>query len=75
MSKKMRIQVDHMDSPERVEQLEKIDQLRELGVGEEINLPQVSTSPKQSSDAYIWLSTDARVSLASSRRRSIFGKV
>lgn len=31
-----------MDSPERVKQLEKIDQLRELGVGEEINLPQVS---------------------------------
>jgi len=40
--KNMKIQVDHMDSPERVKQLEKIDQLRELGVGEEINLPQVS---------------------------------
>jgi len=40
--KNMKIQVDHMDSPERLEQLEKIDQLRELGVGEEINLPQVS---------------------------------
>lgn len=35
------LRVSQLDSPERVEQLEKIDILRELGVGNEINLPQV----------------------------------
>ena len=37
----MKIPMDQLDSPERLEQLEKIDRLRELGVGEEISLPQV----------------------------------
>ena len=47
MAKKdMKTQVDTMDSPERLEQLEKIDRLREFGVGEEINLPQVSILPQ-----------------------------
>ncbi len=41
VQKAMTITVDEMDSSERVEQLEKIDQLRELGVGKDINLPQV----------------------------------
>lgn len=37
----MKVKVEQMDSAERVGQLEKIDKLREFGVGEEINLPQV----------------------------------
>ncbi|KAI9797567.1 MAG: hypothetical protein M1835_007831 [Candelina submexicana] len=43
------VQIDDIDSPERVEQLEKIDLLRELGVGEEINLPQLVVVGDQSS--------------------------
>lgn len=42
--KTVKIKVEHMDSAERVGQLEKIDKLREFGVGEEINLPQVRHS-------------------------------
>ncbi|KAI9719100.1 MAG: hypothetical protein M1812_003730 [Candelaria pacifica] len=45
----MKIEVDEIDSPERIEQLEKIDLLRELGVGEEINLPQLVVVGDQSS--------------------------
>ncbi len=37
----MKVKVEQMDSAERVGQLEKIDKLREFGVGEDINLPQV----------------------------------
>lgn len=37
----MKVKVEHVDSAERVGQLEKIDKLREYGVGEEIKLPQV----------------------------------
>lgn len=37
----MKVKVERMDSAERVGQLEKIDKLREFGVGEEIKLPQV----------------------------------
>lgn len=38
----LRFEVESLDTQERVEQLGKIDQLRELGVDAEISLPQVS---------------------------------
>lgn len=44
----LRFEVESMDTQERVEQLGKIDQLRELGVDAEISLPQVSFSPTTS---------------------------
>ena len=34
--------MDDLDNSERTKQLEMIDQLRELGVGEDISLPQVN---------------------------------
>ena len=39
--KTVKVKVERLDSAERISQLEKIDKLREYGVGEEINLPQV----------------------------------
>ncbi|KAI9699778.1 MAG: hypothetical protein M1836_002813 [Candelina mexicana] len=42
-------EVEEMDNPERVQQLERIDQLRELGVGDEIKLPQLVVVGDQSS--------------------------
>ena len=37
-----KLHIDSFDSGERNEQLEIIDKLRELGVGDDISLPQVS---------------------------------
>ena len=42
------LRISQLDSPERVELLEEIDKLRELGVGNEINLPQVRAWPSHS---------------------------
>ncbi|KAI9673656.1 MAG: hypothetical protein M1817_002293 [Caeruleum heppii] len=47
----MKTEKDEIDTPERIAQLEKIDELRELGVGDEINLPQIIFRRSASYDA------------------------